>query len=103
MRVDWTDHAKRQRKQIADYIRERFGFRSARKFRQEVTQVTNLIIRHPNIAPIDPLFADRPIAYRSIIINGLSKMIYYIEGNIIYIAAIWDTRCDSLNQAAQTE
>ena len=32
MRVEWTDQAKKGRKQIADYIRDRFGLRHKRDF-----------------------------------------------------------------------
>ena len=56
---------------------------------------------HPNIGPIEPLFDACPIAYRSIIINGLSKMVYYIDDETIYIVAFWDTRREPQSQAQQ--
>lgn len=31
-------------------------------------------------------------AYRSIVVGGLSKMVYVVEGETIYIAAFWDCR-----------
>jgi len=72
MKVEWTEHAIRQRNQVADYIRWRFGFKHKKKFTQEVDQAVNMIMHNPNIGPIDPLFEDRPIAYRYVIINNLS-------------------------------
>ena len=62
-----------------------------------------MLKKSPNVGAIDPLFVDRPIAYRSIIINGLSKMVYYIDGDIIRIAAFWDTRREPQAQAKLTE
>ncbi|MCR5453706.1 MAG: hypothetical protein K6F33_01805 [Bacteroidales bacterium] len=39
-------------------------------------------------------------SYRSIIINNLSKMVYFVDDNAdtIYIAAFWDCRQDPLSQ-----
>ena len=58
-----------------------------------------MIKHHPEIGPIDPLFADRPRTYRSVVIDGLSKMVYFVEGDIIYISAFWDCRRDPAAEA----
>ena len=50
------------------------------------------ICEYPNIGTIDPLFSDRTEVYRSVIIDGLSKMVYFIKEDTIYIAAFWDCR-----------
>ena len=44
---------------------------------------------------------DRTIAYRSVIVNGLSKMVYYIKDDTIRIVAFWDTRQEPEAQAAK--
>ena len=62
-----------------------------------------MIMRHPNIGSIDPLFDDRPISYRSVIINSLSKMVYFIEEETIHIVAFWDTRREPKKQAEQVK
>lgn len=103
MKVKWTKHAKGQQKQIADYIRTGFGISSARKFKQEVERTTSLLGLHPNMGSIDPLYADRPIAYRSIIVNGLSKLVYRIDDDAIRIVGFWDCRQEPQSQAAKTE
>ena len=59
-------------------------------------------MQSPNIGSIDSLYADRPITYRSIIINGLSKMVYRIDDDIIHIVGFWDCRQEPKGQAAQT-
>ena len=102
MRVEWTDYADSQKEQIADYIRERFGLKYKRFFIREVDRTAQMLMRSPNIGTIDPLFDDRTITYRSIIINGLSKMVYYIKDDTIYIAAFWDTRREPNRQREQT-
>lgn len=57
--------------------------------------------QHPNIGFLDPLFTHRHITYRSVIINSLSKLVYYVDGDVIYIAAFWDTRREPEKQASQ--
>jgi len=103
MRIIWQTPAKVGRHQVAAYIRRRFGIERVKQFRQEVDQTAQMIMRHPNIGSIDPLFNDRPITYRSVIINGLSKMVYFIEGETIHIVAFWDTRREPKKQAEQVK
>ena len=105
MKVEWTDYAKGQKQPIANYIRRRFGVRHVADFNKDVRQSVQMIIRHPNIGIIDPNFPDCPKAYRSIIINGLSKMVYFIDDNkdTIYIVALWDTRREPKKQAQQVK
>ena len=103
MRVKWTNHAERQKNQIADYIRDQFGYKRKRKFIQEVDKTARILLRSPNIGQIDPLFDDRPSTYRSVIINGLNKLVYRIDDDIIYVVAFWDTRMEPEAQAAQVK
>ena len=103
MRVKWTDHAFAQRNQIASYIHRQFGIKRKIRFLQKVRQMTQMLKKSPNIGSIDPLFASRPLAYRSIIINGLSKMVYRVDDDVIHIVGFWDCRQEPQNQAAQTE
>ena len=65
--------------------------------------MTQRLKRSPGIGQIDPLFLDRARTYRSVIINGLNKMVYFIEGDILYIAGFWDTRMEPEDQAAQVK
>ena len=103
MRYEWTDFAKEGRDQIADYIYERFGERRSMKFLDDVNEAVGMIMRHPNIGTIDPLFADRTITYRSVVVDGLSKMVYRVEADVIYIAAMWDCRREPQVQAEQVK
>jgi len=101
MKVNWSDHAMIQRDVVANYIRDYFGVKHKIRFLQEVRRTTNMLKHSPNLGSIDPLFCDRPIAYRSVIINGLSKLVYYVKDDTIRIAAFWDTRCEPTAQAAK--
>ena len=99
MRVVWDPEAKEVRTQVANYIRRQFGSKRKTRFLQEVRQVTQQLKRSPGIGQIDPLFSDRTRTYRSVIINGLNKLVYFVSEDILYIAGFWDTRMDDEEQA----
>ena len=103
MRVVWTEQAKDGRNWVANYIRSRFGYRYRLKFMQEVDKIIEIVKQHPNIGSFEPLLADLPTAYRSIVVNHLSKIVYYINGDIIYIADFWDVRHEPDALAAQVK
>ena len=103
MRVVWDPQAKEARTQVANYIRREFGAKRKVRFLQEVREMTQKIKRSPGIGQIDPLFSDRARTYRSVIINGLNKLVYFTEGDILYIAGFWDTRMDDEDQATQVK
>ena len=102
MKTIWHSKAESEMLNIADYIREAFGAKRSKIFLQEVRNTTRMLRHSPNIGFFDPLFDDCTTSYRSIIISGLSKMVYHTEGDIIYIDAFWDTRREPQQQAQQT-
>lgn len=101
MRVIWQTPAKKGRDSIANYICRQFGSKKKTRFLQEVRHTTKILRRNPNIGSIDPLFNDRSVAYRSIIINGLSKLVYRTGDDDIHIVAFWDTRQEPQAQVAK--
>lgn len=101
MKTIWDSEARQAMRQIAKYIQKRFGSKVRMSFVDEVRKTDKLLQINPQIGKIDPLFADRKRVYRSVIINGLSKMVYFIDSETIYIAAFWDTRREPKEQAKQ--
>lgn len=49
------------------------------------------------------LFAHRKQTYRSLIVRRLNKIVYYVKGDTLHIAAFWDTRREPKSQARQTK
>ena len=103
MKVVWQESAKVGRREVAAYIRKEFGIKRVKRFRQEIDDVVMTLMRSPNIGSIDPLYANRPLTYRSVIVNALNKIVYRIDGDIIYIVDFWDTRREPKNQASKTK
>ena len=50
------------------------------------------LLKHPESGFPEPLLADRKIRYRASIINDYYKVIYYVTGDTLRIAAFWDMR-----------
>ena len=101
MKTNWDPKAKDSLRQIARYINAKFGKKARVDFMQKVKDTELLLRRSPNVGQIDPLFDGRTIAYRSVVINGLNKMVYRVDGDIIYIVAFWDTRREPKEQTNQ--
>ena len=98
MKVTWSAKAEDAMHQIEYYILAKFGEDSRSQFMKEVERVAYLLEEMPDIGHPEPLLAHRPQGYRSITIHRLSKMVYYIHGDSIRIAAFWDTRREPKQQ-----
>ena len=92
MKVVWSSQAKENLRQTSRYIRKEFGKKSKQKFLDEVLHVASLLEGNPYIGQVEPLLDEAPVEYRSIVVNHINKMVYYIHEDIIEIVVLWDTR-----------
>ena len=103
MKIKWDPKARASFRQVARYVNTKFGRKARQEFMKRVKDTENLIRQSPNVGPIDPLFASHAATYRSIIINGLNKMVYRVDDDVIYIVAFWDTRMEPEEQATRVK
>ena len=103
MKAIWESKAVNGRRQIANYILNQFGEKAKKDFMLEIQDKIRLLKNNPYMSPIEPLFDDRARTYRSVFINRRSKMVYYIEDDVIQIAGFWDCRCDPVAAAKEVE
>ena len=101
MKIKWDPNARASYLQVARYINMKFGRKARQEFMQRVKDAEGLMSRSPGIGQIDPLFASHAATYRSVIINGLNKIVYRTDGDVIYIVAFWDTRMEPNEQRDQ--
>ena len=99
MKIHWHKRADASLHQIEDYILGKFGEKVRQDFMDDVEQTVLMLADMPSIGKLDPLFAHRKQAYRSIVVRRLNKIVYYIKDDIIHIAAFWDTRREPKNQS----
>lgn len=99
MIVSWSKRAAKSAQTTATYIYKEFGNKSSRNFLSEVSHVSQLLETNPYLGQIEPLLLNKKKQYRSIVVNRLNKIVYYVKGETIHIAAVWDTRKEPKSQA----
>ena len=92
MQVQFTNKAIAQLVGIIDSHLQYAGERSAMKFCKSVEDKVERLSRFPEIGFIEPLLAGRTHTYRSLIISTNYKLVYYLKGNTLWVAAVWDMR-----------
>ncbi|MBR3548357.1 MAG: type II toxin-antitoxin system RelE/ParE family toxin [Bacteroidaceae bacterium] len=103
MIIHWHKRAATQLQQVEDYVLQHFGERIRKEFMDEVEQVVTELADMPTMGKLDPLFAHRKQAYRSIIVRRLNKLVYYVKDNTLHVAAFWDVRREPQEQTQQTK
>ena len=97
--VEWTDKAMANFRHIARYITLAFGRRTTEKFEKNIAEWETRIVRNPCIGLREPLMAERPEGFRSVVVHRNCKLVYYVDGDTVYIADVWGTRREPLIQA----
>ncbi|MBO7133250.1 MAG: type II toxin-antitoxin system RelE/ParE family toxin [Bacteroidales bacterium] len=101
MKVSWSKKAGDAVVQTSVYILDKFGQKASEDFLQEVQHVSELLENNPCLGPVEPLLAQKSKQYRSVVLNHLNKIVYYIKSDTIRIAAFWDTRREPKAQATK--
>ena len=99
MKVVWSPAASEALVKTATYIRKEFGSKSKKRFLDEIKHTAKLLKQYPNLGMVEPLLEGTPVLYRSIVVNRLNKLVYFIEEQTIEIVAVWDTRSEPKSQA----
>lgn len=78
---------------IGDDIQKRFGYKAKYDFEKEVDETVRRLAKFPNLGKQEFELAEDG-SVRSMPIRKLSKMIYFVEEDVLYIADVWSTRQD---------
>lgn len=92
MRIIWSSRAKKELADLAQYLAEEFGNSSVERLIHDVQICSKRLSEYPEIGRPEPLLQDKSIAYRSLIFTHHNKLIYYLKGEDVRIADIWDMR-----------
>ena len=95
MRVLWTKKAITGWQEVADYILADFGDRAMQTFLERTEEAEETISLLPNIGSVEWNDTQEGVVYRYVTINRRSKMLYYVDGDVIFIADFWDVRKNS--------
>lgn len=89
-RIVWLPVAQRNLKSIYKFICEK-SVRAAIRTHNKLLDAVEPLLHFPQMAPVEPLLEDRAKIYRALVVDKY-KIVYYVENNTIYIAAVWDCR-----------
>ena len=90
MKVFFSEKAEWRIDDTAEYIKSEFGRRAEQEFKGKVRNIVRLLSSNPYLGPVEPLLADRPTTYRSVVVARQNKMVYRIMDDSIEIADFWD-------------
>lgn len=92
MRIEWSPRALREWENTVRYIFREFGRKAAEEFEQDIAKWESRIAINPELAHQEPLLKERTKLYRGLIVSRHSKLIFYVEDEVVYIADLWDMR-----------
>lgn len=90
MQVKWLPDPLEDLDQIISYCTEQFGQEVALQFYEKVERNTLRLSQNPCLGVVEPLLSHLLEEYRYVV-EGHYKEIYFIESDIIYIPALWDS------------
>ncbi len=92
MTARWSNRALESWQEIATYIYYRFGSQVADDYESKTNHTVDLLVAFPEMGREEPLLQDRNYAYRSLNIDKLSKIVYFVSDDVLYIADVWNLR-----------
>ena len=103
MRVIWDDDASEKLVNALEYGRNTFGERVMKKFYTRILDYEKLLQSNPGMGKKEPLLEKEPEGYRSLVVHPNYKLVYYVNGDTIYIVDLWDTRREPATQSSATK
>ena len=94
MKIIWSERAAFRVKETASYIKKEFGNKSKLKFLGEIDSVVSVLKFNPKMGALDPFLTDFPVEIRSVRVNDLNRIVYYIDNKSIVIVSFRDNRRD---------
>ena len=92
MQVKYNKKALQHINSIIDYYLEHFGLQATTNLAHEIDEKVKMLRKYPGIGFPEPLLKSHYIPYKATVVGMYHKIIYYVKGNTLRIAAFWDMR-----------
>ncbi len=92
MKVSVSSLASEEIRSIARYIQQQFGKRYRIEFRKDLEHKLRLLEENPHLGPVEPLLTNASVEYRSVVVNRLNKLVYWVNEDTIEVVDFWDVR-----------
>lgn len=99
----WSPLAKEQIADIFYYYKQEFGILTARKVKKAIQDCGVKLKRNPTIGRVETEAEGRSHVYYSYVEHKNHKIVYYVEGDTLYIADIWPCLMDTENLKRRLE
>ena len=108
MQVIWNTEAVQQLDRLLDYVGQEFGQRVMQSLYTRLLSYEPLLAANPGMGRKEPLLEGHPKGFRSLVVHKYCvhkycKIIYYVDGDTLYIADLWDTRREPRAQAGDVK
>jgi plasmid stabilization system protein ParE len=91
IRVFWTETALNNLEDIFEYYKYKASIGVARRIVKEIVKSSLKLQKSPEIGRKEELLSERENEYRFLVVRNY-KVIYWIDGKYIKIAAVFDSR-----------
>lgn len=92
MRILWLELAEEDLDSIYHFYAKDKSVKASNKIYNEILDATETLADFPKMASIELDLSEDGDEYRSLVVGKYFKVIYFIEDDSIYIAAVWDCR-----------
>ena len=92
MQVRWNRSALLELEKSVAYCLQQFDEQTAADFYARIMEYAEALSSNPNLGKEEPLLAHYRLGFRSLVAHRYFKLIYYIRGETVHIADIWDVR-----------
>lgn len=93
--IEWDEEALVVLKAIYVWYQNNMSQKAADKFRNGILENVQKLTTNPLLGKVEEALKERKREYRSLLEYPHHRIIYFIEGSIIYIAYIWDNRMNT--------
>lgn len=93
--VEWDEEALAVFRAIYIWYQDNMSQKAAEKFRIGILNAIQQLSTNPLLGKIEEALVGRKREYRSLLEYPHHRIIYFIEGSVIYIAYIWDNRMNA--------
>lgn len=91
----WHPKASTDLNRIVWYCSQKFGKSAARQVRNRIWHDVELLQSHPQLGRVEPLLVGcTSLEYRSLVVDKVTKIIYTVHQEYVYIHLLWDVRRD---------
>lgn len=91
----WHPKASGDLNRIVQHCSRKFGKSTARQTRNQIWRDAELLQTHLHLGRVEPLLVGcTELEYRSLVVDKVTKIVYTVHSEYVYIHLLWDVRRD---------